>query len=111
VKFLQDYIFVLKHKVAVENKAPDALSWRVIILVAMSAKVIGFERLREEYESCPNFRKIYVTLREGSVREMDGFLLQDDYLFRFRKLCILCTSLRDSLGNTCWRPGWTFQLE
>jgi len=29
--------------------------------------------------------------------EIDGFLLQNGYLFRFRKLCILCTFLRDYL--------------
>ena len=65
-----------------------------MILVAMSAEVTGFERLREKYESCPEFEKIYVALRDGSVREMDGFLLQDRYLFRFHKLCILRTSIR-----------------
>jgi len=60
--------------------------------------VTEFERLKEEYESCPNFGKIYVTLRNGSVGERDDFLLQDGYLFKFRKLCILRTSLRDFLS-------------
>ena len=40
----------------------------------------------------------YVTLRNSSVREMDGFLLQDGYQFRFCKLCIPRTSLRDFLS-------------
>jgi len=74
-EFLQVYTFVLKYKVGVENRVSDALSQRVMILVVISAKVIGFERLREEYELCPDFREIYVTLRDGSVREMDEFLL------------------------------------
>jgi len=112
VEFLQDYTFVFKHKIGVENKDAEALSRRVMILVTMSAEVIGFERLRKEYDSCPDFGKIYVTLRDGSIREMDNFLLQDGYLFRFRKLCIPRTFLRDSLlGNTCLRSGWTFRLE
>jgi len=67
-------------------------------LVTMSTKVIGFERLREEYDSCPNFGKIYVMLRDGPVREIYDFLLQDGYLFRFRKLCNPRTSLRDFLS-------------
>ena len=67
-------------------------------MVGMSAEVTGFERLREEYESCPNFREIYVALWDGFVREMDGFPLQDRYLFRFRKLCIPRTSIRDFLS-------------
>jgi len=64
--------------VRVENKVADALSRHVMISVAMSAEVIGFERLRE-YDSCPDFGKIYITLRDSSIREMDGFLLQDGY--------------------------------
>jgi len=52
-----------------------------MILVAMSTEVIQFERLRE-YESCPDFGEIYVTLLDGSVQEMNVFLLQDGYLFR-----------------------------
>ena len=57
VEFLQDYTFVLKHKACVENKVANALSRRVMILIIMSAEVIGFERLREEYDSCPDFGK------------------------------------------------------
>ena len=85
-EFLQDYTFVVKHKAVVENKVADVLNRRLMILVAMSAEVTGFERLRKENESCPDFRKIYVTLRDGSIQEMDEFLLQDGYLFRFHKL-------------------------
>ena len=64
----------------------------------MIAEVIGFERLSEEYDSCSDFEEIYVTLRDGSVREMDGFLLQDGYLFWFSKLCIPRTFLKDFLS-------------
>ena len=73
----------------------------------MSAEVIRFERLREEHDSYPNFEKIYVTLRDGSVREMDDFLLQGSYLFRFRKLCIPRTSLRDFLSWEIYAGGLT----
>ena len=62
VKFFQDYTFVLRHKARVEKKVADVLSRRVMILVAMSAEVTGFERLREKYESCPDFGETYVTL-------------------------------------------------
>jgi len=98
VEFLQDYTLVLKHKAGAENKVVDVLSRRVMILVATSVEVTGFERLREEYESCPDFGKIYVTLGYDSVREMDGFLLQDGYLFRFHRLYVPPTSLRNFLS-------------
>ena len=78
-----------------------------MILIAMSAEVIRFERLslREEYDSCPDFGEIYVTLRDDSLREMDGFLLQDGYLFRFRKLCISRTSLKNFLSKEIHTRG------
>ena len=38
-------------------------------------EVTGFERLKEEYESCPEFEEIYAMLWDGSAREMDEFLL------------------------------------
>jgi len=75
VNFLQDYTFVLRHKARVESKTADVLNRRVMILVAMNTEVTGLERLREEYESCPNFGEIYVMLRDGSVREVDGFIV------------------------------------
>ena len=69
-----------------------------MILVAMSAKVTEFERLRHEYQSCPDFGEIYIMLQDGPTQEMDGFLLHDGYLFRFRKLCISRTSHRGFLS-------------
>jgi len=68
-----------------------------MILVAISAEVTGFERLKEEYESCLTLGK-HVTSRDSFVQEIDGFLLQDGYLFRFCKLCIPRTFLRDFLS-------------
>ena len=80
VEFLQDYTFVLMHKAGVENKVADALNRRVMILVVMSVEVTGFERLREEYELCPDFGEIYIALQDNSVLEMDRLLLPDEYL-------------------------------
>jgi len=44
-----------------------------------------------------DFGEIYVTSRDCFIREMDEFLLQDEYLFRFRKLRISLTSLMEFL--------------
>ena len=47
----------------------------------------------------PHFGEIFGALKQGVTQEIDGFLIptQDDYLFRFRMLCILRTSLRHYL--------------
>ena len=81
----------------VENKAVDALNHRVYFLKQLSHEGVGFERIKEEYESCPDFGEIVYALKEGVTLEIDGFLLQNGYLFQFRKLCDPCTFLREYL--------------
>ena len=88
-------ILVLRHKVGTENKAADALSRRISLLVAISIETTEFERIREEYATCPDFGEIYILLRDGLARERDDFFLQDGYLFRTTQLCIPQGSTRD----------------
>ena len=52
----------------------------------MSTVVNDFERLKTEYESCPDFYEIYTELKEETIREVDEFVLHDGYLFLGRKL-------------------------
>ena len=59
--------------------------------------MVGFEKIKETYESCPDFGNIYTVLRDSLIHEIDGFLLQDGYLFRSRLLYIPRTSLREFL--------------
>ncbi|KAG6763953.1 hypothetical protein POTOM_031403 [Populus tomentosa] len=80
-----------------ENKAADALSRRVTLLSVMSVEVIGFEKLKEEYETCSEFGEIYLTLKDENHRVVNGYHFQDGYLFRDNKLCISKTSVRDFL--------------
>ena len=41
----------------------------------MSTKVIGFKKLQEEYESCPDFGEVYITLRIEPLQVVDDFIL------------------------------------
>ena len=61
----------------------------------MSVETIGFDRIRKEYGSCPDFGEIYTLLRDGLARDRDDFFLQDGYLFRATQLCIPQGSTRD----------------
>jgi hypothetical protein len=97
VEFLQDYTYTLRHKSGADNKAADALSRRMILLSKMNAEVIGFDKIKTEYESCPDFHEVYNLLSNGETREIDGFIVQDGYLFKSRRLCIPSTSLREFL--------------
>ena len=88
---------MVKHKAGVENKATDALRRRVSLPSVMSVKVIGFERLKDDYESCPYFRELYTSLSNAPQPILDDYTLQDGYLFKANKLYISQSSMRDFL--------------
>ena len=88
---------MVKHRAEVENKATDALSRRVSLISIMSVKVIGFERLKDDYESCPDFGELYTCLSNAPQPILDDYTLQDGYLFKANKLCIPRSSVRDFL--------------
>uniref|UniRef100_A0A2N9GME3 Reverse transcriptase n=1 Tax=Fagus sylvatica TaxID=28930 RepID=A0A2N9GME3_FAGSY len=97
VEFLQRYSFVVKHRAGIENKAADALSRRLSLLSIMSVEVTGFERLKEDYDSCPDFGELYSNLRSTPHPTQDDYFLQNGYLFKANRLCIPRTSIRDFL--------------
>ena len=66
---------MVKHRVGVENKATDALSRRVSLLSVMSFKVTGFERLKDDYELCPDFRELYTSLSNAPRPILDDYTL------------------------------------
>ena len=51
-------------EVTIENRAADALSRRRALIFTMSAKVVGFEKIKDTYESCSNFGEIFTVLRD-----------------------------------------------
>ena len=53
------FTYTLRHKARVENKAADTLSRRLAILTVLSNQVVGFEKIKAEYESCPDFQEIF----------------------------------------------------
>ena len=57
----------------------------------MSAHVIGFDRLKDEYLACPDFGVIYDEVSNGNRHECVGFLV------KVTKLFIPRTSVRDLL--------------
>ena len=69
------------------------------MLSVMSVKVSGFERLKDDYEPCPDFGKLYTSLSNAPQPRpiLDDYTLQDGYLFKANKLCIPQSSVRDFL--------------
>ena len=88
---------MVKHRARVKNKAADALSGMVSLLSIMSVKVTGFERLKDDYESCLDFGELYTSLSNAPRPILDDYTLQEGYLFKANKLCIPRFSMRDFL--------------
>ncbi|KAF7839637.1 putative mitochondrial protein [Senna tora] len=97
VEFLQEFTFVVKHRSGVENKAADALSRMLTVLNSMSVSIVGFDRLKDEYASCPDFGIIFQEISNGNRHDHQDFIIKDGHLFRGTRLCIPRTSIRDFL--------------
>jgi len=73
--------------------------------------MVGFEKIKAEYELCPDFQEIFTLLKKGTTREIDNFLLQDGYLFQFHKLCIPRTTVREFLVWELHAEGLAYHFE
>jgi len=54
----------------------------------MFTVIDGFKKMKTEYESYSDFDEVYALLTYIMTREIDGYILQDGFLFLGRKLCI-----------------------
>ena len=111
IEYMQDYMFVIRHKKGKDNVVADALSRRPHVLNMMKVHVTGFEEMTEAYAECPNFKKILRTLSDGPTSEYSDYCISEGYLFRGKRLCVPRTSIRDFLiweahaGGLSGHPG------
>jgi len=59
VKYLQSFNFVLKHISGQANKVVDALSRRALLLQESTVQVLGFEHLKDLYQTNTDFNEAY----------------------------------------------------
>ena len=93
--FLPLFTFNSKHYVGFENKEPNALSRKTLLLVNMSATTIGFEELKHCYGSDADFGDFYSSLLSGSKVTQVDFQILEGYLFYKNRLCLLTALLHD----------------
>ena len=72
---------MLKHKSGVENKVADALNRIGCLPHTMRVEVIGFNKLKGTYSSCPDFGPIYLDLLAANCRSNVNFVLYNGFLF------------------------------
>ena len=62
VKFLEQFLYVIRHKKGKNNVTTDALSRRYALLSTLETKFLGFEFIKEFYEHDANFSNKYVLM-------------------------------------------------
>ncbi|XP_078437647.1 uncharacterized protein LOC144708269 [Wolffia australiana] len=105
VEYLKDYTLVIKHKKGKDNVVADALSRRAHVLNVMNVIVLGFETVRDGYDSCLDFSRIIAEVRRAPSQDYRDFVLTDGYQFYKNRLCVPRTSLRDFLTWECHTGG------
>ena len=95
VEFIETFPYVIKYKQGKENVVADALSRRYTLLNSLSAKLLGFEFIKELYQHDDDFSDIYASCDNGVVS--DDFYLFDGFLFKRNRLCIPKCSMRELL--------------
>ena len=129
VSFLQEYSFIIKHRPGVENKVADALSRKrslaaikgVIsrkkcLVGTLEVEVTDLVSIKALYEDDADFGSIFAKCLDPSVgerKELEDFFIQEGYLFKGKKMCILKCSLRTWLIRDihCGGMGGHFGVE
>ena len=69
----------------------DALSRRYTLLSQLDCRIFGLESVKEQYAFDPDFKDVLLNCREG--RTWNKFMINDGFLFRANRLCILVGSV------------------
>ena len=85
---------MIKYKQDKENIVADALSKRYVLLNYLDAKFLGFEQLKEMYETDLDFQEAFKSCEKSATGH---YFRQDGYLFYENRLCVPNCSLRDLL--------------
>jgi hypothetical protein len=92
VEFLETFSYIIKHKKGNDNVIPDALSRRYAMLSQLDYRIFGLETIKGQYAFDDDFKKAALNCKEGHT--WNKFVLNDGYLFRANRLCILVGSVR-----------------
>jgi len=100
VEYLQIFTFMLKHISGRANKVANALSRRALLLQESSIQVMGFEHLKDLYQTDTDFKEAFEACQNPVLRNASPWLdynLQEGLLFRGGQLCIPHCSMRENI--------------
>ena len=77
---------MIKHKSGVNNRVVDALSRRHSLWTKMKVEILGFDEMKELYDSDPDFSKMWREWGEPNLTwkssKCDKFFIQEGMLFK-----------------------------
>ena len=83
---MQSFTFIIKHNIGVTNRVVDALSERCSLLTEMKVEVLGFDEMKELYNTNPNFSEMWRECRASTLIEQpskfDEYFIQEGILFK-----------------------------
>nr|AAM15062.1 putative retroelement integrase [Arabidopsis thaliana] len=92
VEFIETFAYVIKYKKGKDNVVADALSQRYTLLSTLNVKLMGFEQIKEVYETDHDFQEVYKACEKFASGR---YFRQDKFLFYENRLCVPNCSLRD----------------
>ena len=102
MEYIETFPYIIWYKQGKENIVADALSWRYVLLNSLSAKMLGFEYVKELYANDFDFVDVFATCDKGSFGQ---FYKHDGYVFRENKLCVPNSSIRKLLVREAHSGG------
>ena len=93
VEFIETFPYVIKYKQGNENVVADALSRRYALISTLTAKLYGFENIKELYVNDHDFANIYSACENVAFGK---FYRHDGYLFRENRICVPKCSMRET---------------
>jgi hypothetical protein len=100
VEYMQNFTFVIKHILGIDNKVADALSRKCLMLQEFRVKTLGFDDLRDMYADDQDFKEMYEATKNPVLRDRSqwmDYMIQEGLLFRGNQLCIPKCSMRENL--------------
>ncbi|RDX83659.1 Retrovirus-related Pol polyprotein from transposon 17.6, partial [Mucuna pruriens] len=102
VEFLEQLLYIMKHKQRKANIMAYALSRRHALLAMLETKLLGFESFKDLYVGDDDFKEAYEFCTNSAK---GGFFRHKGFLFMEKRLCVPRSSIRELLVREAHEGG------